>query len=533
MKDIKVKEKFKTGIKTIDKSVVWTSNVKDTVSDIRERSNMINDEKTSNVEYADNKIEMIANKSKNATVRGSKKVITKTKDRMIKNYKNKQVDKIKNSTGKKIKSKAVKQVKDTPKNVEMARKAAIRTKQAAQKTAKATAVAVKKITKAIVASAKALIASAKSLIALLGTGGVIALVVVILICLIGLLCSSIFGIFFSNNNSRTMNSVITQINNEIYQKAEKEQMLTPNSEIVIDNTVTNWREVIAVYSVKYANDKENSDIIMYINDKNVRNIRNVFNDFNKVIISKASSNGYLITTDGSFIQNNSSNVQTKTEDGKTIIHLTIQSKSLDDMMNQYKFTDEQKKNVRELLSDKYEDLWMQLLYGTNVGDFVNWKQTDSTWSSTPIGKSGKNLGQIGCLATSISILIERSGAGKTIMPFTPQTFVEKMNENGGFDDNGNLQYGAITKFIPTFKFVGRVDLKGKNKAEKYKLINQYQSKNYYLAVEVMGDTGQHWVAVIDTNGNKVTIADPGSDAIDLWTKYNWKNTSQFVYFKNN
>lgn len=531
MKDIKVKEKFKTGIKTIDKSVVWTSNIKDTVSDIRERSNMINDEKTSNVEYADNKIEMIANKSKNATVRGSKKVITKTKDRMIKNYKNKQVDKIKKGTGKKIKNKAVKQVKDTPKNVERARKVAIRTKQAAQKTAKATAVAVKKITKAIVASAKALIAGAKSLIALLGTGGVIALIVVILICLIGLLCSSIFGIFFSNNNSRTMNSVITQINNEIYQKAEKEQMLTPNSEIVIDNTVTNWREVIAVYSVKYANDKENADIIMYINEKNIKNIRTVFNDFNKVSISKSSSNGYLITNDGSFIQ--SPNTQTETEDGKTIIHVIIQSKNLDDVMNQYSFTDEQKKNTKELLSDKYSDLWTQLLYGSNFGDFINWKQTDEAWKNTPIGTSGKTLGQIGCLATSISILIERSGAGKTIVPFTPQTFVQKMNENGGFDSNGNLQYGAITKFIPSFSYVGRVSLTGKTKSEKYQLINRYQSSNYYLAVEVMGDTGQHWVAIIDTKGNKVTIADPGSSATDLWSKYNWKNTSQFVYFKNN
>lgn len=531
MKDIKVKEKFKTGIKTIDKSVVWTSNVKDTVSDIRERSNMINDEKTSNVEYADNKIEMIANKSRNATVRGSKKVITKTKDRMIKNYKNKQVDKIKKGTGKKIKNKAVKQVKDTPKNVERARKVAIRTKQAAQKTAKATAVAVKKITKAIVASAKALIAGAKSLIALLGTGGVIALIVVILICLIGLLCSSIFGIFFSNNNSRTMNSVITQINNEIYQKAEKEQMLTPNSEIVIDNTVTNWREVIAVYSVKYANDKENADIIMYINEKNIKNIRTVFNDFNKVSISKSSSNGYLITNDGSFIQ--SPNTQTETEDGKTIIHVIIQSKNLDDVMNQYSFTDEQKKNTKELLSDKYSDLWTQLLYGSNFGDFINWKQTDEAWKNTPIGTSGKTLGQIGCLATSISILIERSGAGKTIVPFTPQTFVQKMNENGGFDSNGNLQYGAITKFIPSFSYVGRVSLTGKTKSEKYQLINRYQSSNYYLAVEVMGDTGQHWVAIIDTKGNKVTIADPGSSATDLWSKYNWKNTSQFVYFKNN
>ena len=532
MKDIKVKEKFKTGVKTIDRSVVWTSKVKDSISDIKDRSNMINDEKTSNVEYADDKVEMMIDKSKNATISDAKKVFTKTKDRMIKNYRRRRTNKIKTKLEKEIEKQALEQVKDVPKNIEKARKATIRSKQVAQKSAKVAVSITKKITKAIITSTKALISGVKSLIALLGTGGIIAVVVVILVCLIGLLCSSIFGIFFSNeSNSRTMSSVISQINNEIYQKAEKEQLMTPNSEIVMDNTVTNWKEVIAVYSVKYANDKENADIIMYINEKNIKNIRTVFNDFNKVSISKSSSNGYLITNDGSFIQ--SPNTQTETEDGKTIIHIIIQSKSLDDVMNQYNFTDEQKKNAKELLSDKYSDLWTQLLYGANFGDFINWKQTDEAWKNTPIGTSGKTLGQIGCLATSISILIERSGAGKTIVPFTPQTFVQKMNENGGFDSNGNLQYGAITKFIPSFSYVGRVSLKGKTKSEKYQLINRYQSSNYYLAVEVMGDTGQHWVAIIDTKGNKVTIADPGSSATDLWSKYNWKNTSQFVYFKNN
>lgn len=532
MKDIKVKEKFKSGIKTLDKSVVWTSKVKDSISDIRDRSNMLNEEKTSNVEYADNKIEMIANKSKNAIINSSKKVLTKTKDRMIKNYKNRKSNKIKTGVENKIKDKTIKEVKDASKNIERARKFAIKTKQATQKTAKVTARVTKKIIKAMISFTKSLIAGVKSLVALLGTGGVIAIIVVILICLIGLLCSSMFGIFFSNeSNSRTMSSVISQINNEIYEKAEKEQLMNPNSEIVVDNTVTNWKEVIAVYSVKYAKDKENADIIMHINEKNIKNIRTVFNDFNKVSISKSSSNGYLITNDGSFIQ--SPNTQTETEDGKTIIHVIIQSKNLDDVMNQYSFNDEQKKNTKELLSDKYSDLWTQLLYGANFGDFINWKQTDEAWKNTHIGTSGKTLGQIGCLATSISILIERSGTGKTIVPFTPQTFVQKMNENGGFDSNGNLQYGAINKFIPSFSYVGRVSLKGKTKSEKYQLINKYQSSNYYLAVEVMGDTGQHWVAIIDAKGNKITIADPGSSATDLWGEYNWKNTSQFVYFKNN
>lgn len=533
MKDIKVKEKFKTGIKTIDKSVVWTSKVKDSVSDIRDRSNMINNDKTSNVEYADNKIEMMVDKSKNATIIGSKKTFTKTKDRMINNYKNKKMNKIKNDVEEGIKEQTVRQAKNTPKNIERAREFAIKSKQVAERTAKATVNITKKITKAIVTSAKALITGVKSLVALLGTGGVVALIVVILICLIGLLSSSIFGIFFSNeSNSRTMSSVISQINNEIYQKAEKEQFMTPNSEIVMDNTVTNWKEVIAVYSVKYSNDKENADVIVYINEKNINNIRNVFNDFNKVTISKASSNGYVISNDGSFNINSPPSTQVTPEEGKTIIYVTIHSKSLDDIMNQYRFTDEQKKNTRELLSDKYSELWAQLLYGTNFGDFINWKQTDEAWASTPIGTSGKTIGEIGCLATSISILIERSGASKTIIPFTPQTFVQKMNANGGFDEKGNLQYGAITKFIPSFSFVGRVDLKDKTKSEKYHLINKYQSSNYYIALEVLGDTGQHWVAVIDTTGNKVTIADPGSSATDLWSFYDWKNTSQFVYFRN-
>lgn len=293
---------------------------------------MLNEEKTSNVEYADNKIEMIANKSKNATTKSSKKMLTKTKDIMIKNYKNRKANKIKNGVEKKIKDKTIKQVKDTTKNIERARKIAIKTKQTAQKTAKVTARVTKKIIKAMISFTKLLIAGVKSLVALIGTGGVIAIIVVILICLIGLLCSSMFGIFFSNeSNSRTMSSVISQINNEIYEKAEKEQLMTPNSEIVVDNTVTNWKEVIAVCSVKYANDKENADIIMYINEKNIKNIRNVFNVFNKVSISKTSNNWYSIATDGSFIQGSSSNIQTGTDDGKTIIHVIIQSKGLDEI----------------------------------------------------------------------------------------------------------------------------------------------------------------------------------------------------------
>ena len=67
--------------------------------------------------------------------------------------------------------------------------------------------------------------------------------------------------------------------------------------------------------------------------------------------------------------------------------------------------------------------------------------------------------------------------------------------------------------------------------QKLKLINEYQSKGYYLSVEVKGNTGQHWVAVMSINGSNINIVDPGSDATVMWNKYSWNNTSQFVYFR--
>ena len=67
--------------------------------------------------------------------------------------------------------------------------------------------------------------------------------------------------------------------------------------------------------------------------------------------------------------------------------------------------------------------------------------------------------------------------------------------------------------------------------QKLSLINEYQSKSYYLAVEVKGDTGQHWVAVMSVNGSNINIVDPGSAATVMWNQYSWNNTSQFVYFR--
>ena len=193
---------------------------------------------------------------------------------------------------------------------------------------------------------------------------------------------------------------------------------------------------------------------------------------------------------------------------------------------------EKKKQVNELLSKQYDDLWTSLIYGSGSGEYVYWRQKGATWSNIQIGSSGKTIDNICCLVTSVAILIQKSGVETgNIIPFNPGTFVEALNKNGGFDRDGNLSYAPINKVVPKFEYVGNVSLKGKTKMQKLSLINEYQSKSYYLAVEVKGDTGQHWVAVMSVNGSNINIVDPGSDATVMWNQYSWNNTSQFVYFR--
>ena len=93
--------------------------------------------------------------------------------------------------------------------------------KSAKKTLKVAAKGIKVTIKSSIASIKALIKAAYDLISLIIAGGWVALVVILIICIVGLLLSSIFGIFFSNESDvRTMTSVISEVNMDLNNKIE-------------------------------------------------------------------------------------------------------------------------------------------------------------------------------------------------------------------------------------------------------------------------------------------------------------------------
>lgn len=168
--------------------------------------------------------------------------------------------------------------------------------------------------------------------------------------------------------------------------------------------------------------------------------------------------------------------------------------------------------------------------GGAVGDFVNWKQFGETWSNILIGTSGRTIGQIGCLVTSISMQIARSGVSTNISDFNPGTFVEYLNSNGGFI-GGDFVWASTANVAPSFVYKGSEGLLGYSKESKLNTIRNIISQpNTYAVVEVKGNTGQHWVAIDSVNGDSIKMMDPASDATDLWSQYDWTNTSEVAYY---
>ena len=536
IKDIKIKNQQSKTIKVLDKSIAWTERVKDPINYL---NNNVRDNTSQNdniTDYGSDKFKYHVNRATDETIYMSKKMGEKGLNKIKEEYNKKKIFnsdkgnikkniKLSNNKIKKSNLKIKKVEKSTKETIKLSKRMVEQGRKLAIESTKKTVRATKVMIRALVSFIKTIIIAVKSLIGLIASLGSVAVIIIIVICLVALLLGSIFGIFFANEGeSRTMTSVISEVNQEVYRKIENEQFLNKADDVVIDSSYSNWKEIIAVYSVKYSNNSSDNSIVMYLNDDNVGKLKRIFYDFNTIkteVKREQVQEKYDDYLNGE---------QTRTII-KTVLHIKIESKTLEEIEKKYSFTEEQKKQVNELLDEQYDDLWISLLYGSGTGEYVLWRQKGSSWSNIQIGSSGKSIGDIGCLATSIAMLIEKSNVLNPINPFNPGTFVEELNKNGGFDRDGNLQYSAIKKVVPNFEYGGRVELKGKTKLEKLKKINEYQSKGYYLAVEVKGDTGQHWVAVLSVNGNNINMADPGSDGNVMWNTYNWNNTSQFVYFK--
>ena len=230
-----------------------------------------------------------------------------------------------------------------------AREAAVQTAryQQAVKAAQATA---QKASQAAGRALRAILSAARSLAAAMMAGGSTVLSMVLVICLIGFLIASPFGIFFSGEDSGTgytMPEAVTMLNAEFTDRIEQIKAENPHDELDMDNAgsaamISNWRDVLAVYAVRTTTDSSSPDEVATLTEEKLDILRQIFWDMNAISY-------WVETISGD-----------KDESDTVILHITVTVKDHLQMADEYRFNAEQHKLLEELMQPEYQELFAAL-----------------------------------------------------------------------------------------------------------------------------------------------------------------------------
>ena len=274
---------------------------------------------------------------------------------------------------------AEKTAKASIKTTQQAAKAAQRTAQATARAAKATAhaaraaaraavAAAKVAAKATIAAVKAIIAATKALIAAIAAGGWIAVLVIIVICLIGMIIGSCFGIFFSGEDSgtgQTMQTAVQEINTDYQENLDEIKTSHSYDVLEMSGSRTVWKEVLAVYAVKTTTDSDNAQEVATMDDEKLELLKDIFWQMNEISSSTSTQTETVIETSD---DGNGNIVETETTVTQTYLYITVSHKTAEEMANQFGFNEDQREQMAELLADENNSLWSQVLYGITGGD---------------------------------------------------------------------------------------------------------------------------------------------------------------------
>lgn len=405
MVDIKVKKKDRNSIKTLDKSKITAQKLKENIIKAKEIANTsynnlrIDEENNNSTEYASNKVnntigiarnkgissfnkygrksylevkdKIKSAKQKDFILKKQKDIILKEKGQIKRKQRNYKMIKPSEKANKKaIKSsintggKAIKTTENTAiavqKNAKLQAKTAQKTAKIIKESARRTAQVTKATIKAVIRAVRAIILATKTLIAFLLAGGWIVVLIVTFICMIGLMVNSIFGIFFSNEdiggNTKSMASVISELNQEFMGKITQIQNDNPYEEYDIEGSRANWKDVLAVYVAKYSNGDYKTQMITLDEDR-IEQLKQIFWDMNEISFTKDVEKEEKVI------------IHLTWTEYKTVehvkLHIKINSKNANEMADKYFFTNSQRNEIAELLKDEYLAMWSQVLYGTS------------------------------------------------------------------------------------------------------------------------------------------------------------------------
>ena len=347
---IKTRESLRT-IKTFDRAKTLGQKVKNGAGEVKEYGEELQNTRYGSAnEYAGNAVENTERRTARNVAYGAGKIgnwgLKETRKNILKWCNRPKKFKVKVQQPKQLpapKRPALPSAKTTAKTAQKGVKTAQRTAKAATKTAKVTVKAAQRAVRAAKAAAKAT--------------GWIAVVVILLICMIGLVVGSVFGIFApnpDNENSITIVQTVREANTAYEAQIAEIKSRYDYDMCFVTGNPCEWSLAIAVYAVKT---NRTEDVVTF-DDEKAEVLKEVYRSLNRMDIHAEQ-----ITVKETRLeaQEDGSVVPVEREVVKTYLYIDTVSLTAEEAANLYGFDKKQREQLGELLSDKNKEMWDRLL----------------------------------------------------------------------------------------------------------------------------------------------------------------------------
>ena len=284
-------------------------------------------------------------------------------------------------------AKKIRTAQKTARKARQAQKAAARTAKRTRQAARASIRAARLTVRAVVTAVKATISAVRTLITAIIAGGWVAVIIILVICVLGLLIGSVYGIFAGDTSNTNQGIPVRQavetLDGEFQDSIENISDTVSHDRRKItssDGPITvQWEDVLSVFSAWVSGDASGTPVTT-LTDAQLDDLRTLMWEMTEINSDTHTETYTEKVTEIDEKGNKKTHTETVHE---TVLTIEISHKTPQGMAKQYSFSDRQKEYLDLLTSPDTDPLWAQLLgpHSAEAGEIIS---PDTVWEETGI-----------------------------------------------------------------------------------------------------------------------------------------------------
>lgn len=217
-------------------------------------------------------------------------------------------------------------------------------------------------------SVRSILSAARNLVLSLSVGGWVSVVLVMIVCIVGLIVSSPFGVLFSGEDTgtgQTMQDAVQMIDQEYTDRLAQIRSSVTYDSLEMSGSRAVWPDVLTVYAVNTTMDPTAPMEAASMTGEKLQLLKDIFWQMNEIshhtqtvtrteIVESADEEGNIL--------------EEEVQVTRTILYITVAHKTAEEMAQELDFDEAQLLQMSELLSDEYRSLWSAVLYGIHSTD---------------------------------------------------------------------------------------------------------------------------------------------------------------------